>query len=123
MATEALLHEGNYKRAADELDFLYRYQNSENGMMWHEISQSAGFLNWAKDYPYLYIHVDITFDFLRVLAEYDRITGDQAFLSRHWPATLKAYQYCLSTLDKGDGLPRVPRTRWVAMSRTASQTN
>ncbi|HEY4934345.1 MAG TPA: hypothetical protein VII23_22490, partial [Terriglobales bacterium] len=68
----------------------------------HEISQSAGFLNWAKDYPYLYIHVDITFDFLTVLAEYDRITGDQAFLSRHWPATLKAYQYCLSTLDKGD---------------------
>ena len=108
LATEALLHEGNYKRAADELDFLYRYQNPDNGMMWHEISQSAGFLNWAKDYPYLYIHVDITFDFLTVLAEYDRITGDQAFLSRHWPATLKAYQYCLSTLDKGDGLPRVP---------------
>jgi hypothetical protein len=108
LATEALLHEGNYERAADELDFLYRYQNSEDGMMWHEISQSAGFLNWAKDYPYLYVHVDITFDFLTVVAEYDRISGDQAFLSRHWPATLKAYQYCLSTLDKGDGLPRVP---------------
>jgi glycogen debranching enzyme len=108
LATEALLYEGNYKRATDELEFLYRYQNSENGMMWHEISQSAGFLNWAKDYPYLYIHVDITFDFLTVLAEYERITGDQAFLSRHWPATMKAYQYCLSTLDKGDGLPRVP---------------
>ena len=108
LATEALLYEGNYKRAADELEFLYKYQNSENGMMWHEISQSAGFLNWARDYPYLFIHVDITFDFLRVIAEYERITGDQAFLSRHWPATLKAYQYCLSTLDKGDGLPRVP---------------
>jgi glycogen debranching enzyme len=108
LATEALLREGNYERAADELDFLYRYQNSEDGMMWHEISQSAGFLNWAKDYPYLYVHVDITFDFLTVVAEYDRISGDQAFLSRHWPATLKAYQYCLSMLDKGDGLPRVP---------------
>ena len=108
LTTEALLYEGNYKRAADELEFLYKYQNSENGMMWHEISQSAGFLNWARDYPYLFIHVDITFDFLRVIAEYERITGDQAFLSRHWPATLKAYQYCLSTLDKGDGLPRVP---------------
>jgi glycogen debranching enzyme len=108
MATEALLHEGDYERAADELDFLYRYQNSEDGMMWHEISQSAGFLNWAKDYPYLYVHVDVTFDFLTVVAEYDRISGDQAFLSRHWPATLKAFQYCLSTLDKGDGLPRVP---------------
>ncbi len=108
LATEALLYEGNYKRALDELDFLYRYQSPETGMMWHEISQSAGFLNWAKDYPYMYIHVDITFDFLGVLADYERTTGDQAFLSRHWPATLKAYHYCLSTLDKEDGLPRVP---------------
>jgi glycogen debranching enzyme len=108
LATEALLHEGNYKRAADELAFLYRYQKPDDGMMWHEISQSAGFLNWAKDYPYMYVHVDITFDFLTELAEYDRISGDQAFLAQHWPATLKAYQYCLSTLDKSDGLPRVP---------------
>jgi hypothetical protein len=108
VATEALLNEGNYKRAADEMEFLYRYQRPDDGMMWHEISQSAGFLNWAKDYPYMYVHVDITFDFLRVLAEYERISGDQDFLTQHWPATLKAYQYCLSTLDKGDGLPRVP---------------
>ena len=108
VATEALLNEGNYKRAADELAFLYRYQKPDDGMMWHEISQSAGFLNWAKDYPYMYVHVDITFDFLRVLAEYNRISGDQAFLVQHWPATLKAYQYCLSTLDKSDGLPRIP---------------
>ena len=111
LATEALLHEGNYKRAADELAFLYRYQKPDNGMMWHEISQSAGFLNWAKDYPYMYVHVDITFDFLTELAEYDRISGDQAFLAQHWPATLKAYQYCLSTLDKSDGLPRVPEDK------------
>src|SRR5206468_3483858 len=55
LAIEALLNEGNYKRAAEELDFLYRYQKSDDGMMWHEMSQSAGFLNWAKDYPYLYI--------------------------------------------------------------------
>jgi glycogen debranching enzyme len=108
LATEAFLQEGNYQRAADELDFLYRYQKPDDGMMWHELSQSAGFLNWAKDYPYMYVHVDITFDFLTELAEYARISGDQALLSRHWPATLKAYQYCLSTLDKGDGLPRVP---------------
>ena len=108
LATTALLQEGNYQRAAEELDFLYRYQKPEDGMMWHEISQSAGFLNWARDYPYLFVHVDITFDFLTVLSEYDRVSGDQAFLARHWPATLKAYQYCLSTLDKSDGLPRVP---------------
>jgi glycogen debranching enzyme len=111
ISTEALLREGNYKQAADELAFLYRYQNPDDGMMWHEISQSAGFLNWAKDYPYMYVHVDTTFDFLTELAEYNRISGDQAFLTQHWPATLKAYQYCLSTLDKSDGLPRVPAAK------------
>ncbi|WP_157467461.1 amylo-alpha-1,6-glucosidase [Edaphobacter aggregans] len=108
LATEALLHEGDFKRAAAELDFLFRYQNAQNGMMWHEISQSAGFLNWAKDYPYMYAHVDITFDFLTVLAEYVRTTGDEAFIRQHWATTLQAYKYCLSTLDAGDGLPRVP---------------
>ena len=102
------MHEGNYKRAADELAILYRYQKSDDGMMRHEISQSAGFLNWVKDYPYMHVHVGITFDFLTELGEYDRISGDQAFLAQHWPATLKAYQYCLSRLDKSDGLPRVP---------------
>lgn len=108
VATRALLHEGHHARAADELDFIYRYQKPDDGMIWHEITQSAGFLDWARDYPYLYVHVDITFDFLSALAEYDSATGDQAFLARHWPQTLKAYRYCLSTLDDGDGLPRVP---------------
>ncbi len=108
LATRALLLEGDYARAADELEFIYRYQKPENGMIWHEIAQSAPFLDWANDYPYLYVHVDITFDFLAVLAEYDRATGDHAFLVRHWPQTLAAYRYCLSTLDESDGLPRVP---------------
>jgi glycogen debranching enzyme len=108
LATRALLHEGHYARAAQELDFIYRYQKPDDGMIWHEMTQSAAFLDWANDYPYLYVHVDITFDFLAVLAEYDRVTGDHAFLTRHWPETLKAYRYCLSTLDDGDGLPRVP---------------
>ena len=102
------IHEGDYARAAGELDFIYRYQKPDNGMIWHEITQSAPFLDWAKDYPNMYVHVDITFDFLEVLADYDRATGDHAFLVRHWPATLKAYRYCLSTLDPHDGLPRVP---------------
>jgi glycogen debranching enzyme len=108
LATRALLHEGHHARAAEELEFIYRYQKPDDGMVWHEISQSAAFLDWARDYPYLYAHVDITFDFLAVLAEYDRVTGDRAFLARHWPQTLKAYRYCLSTLDASDGLPRVP---------------
>jgi glycogen debranching enzyme len=80
-------------------------------MLWHEMSQSAGFMDWAKDYDYMYVHVDIAFQFLEVLAEYDRASGDDAFLRAHWPKVLKAYRYCLSTLDAGDGLPRVPHDK------------
>jgi len=113
-ATEALVREGDFKRAAAELNFLFRYQNPTNGMMWHEISQSAGFLNWARDYPYQYVHVDITFDFLTGLAQYARMSGDQEFLRQHWAAIMQAYRYCLSTLDNGDGLPRVPADKMSA---------
>lgn len=111
VATRALVHEGRYERAAEELDFILRYQHPDNGMLWHEMSQSAGFVDWAKDYEYMYVHVDIAFQFLEVLAEYDRASGDDAFLRAHWPKVLKAYQYCLSTLDAGDGLPRVPHDK------------
>lgn len=108
VATRALVHEGKYERAAEELDFILRYQHAGNGMLWHEISQSAGFVDWAKDYDYMYVHVDIAFQFLEVLAEYDRASGDAAFLRAHWPKVIAAYRYCLSTLDADDGLPRVP---------------
>jgi len=111
VATRALVHEGQYERAAEELDFILRYQHPDNGMLWHEMSQSAGFLDWAKDYEYMYVHVDIAFQFLEVLAEYDRASGDAAFLRTHWPKVLAAYRYCLSTLDNGDGLPRVPHDK------------
>lgn len=108
IGTRALIHQGQYARAAAELDFILRYQHPDNGMIWHEMSQSAAFADWARDYPYMYVHVDIAFDFIGVLAEYERASGDRAFLARHWPALRKAYAYCLSTLDAGDGLPRVP---------------
>lgn len=114
VGTRALIHNGQYARAADELAFILRYQHPDNGMIWHEMSQSAGFVDWANDYHYMYVHVDIAFDFLSVLAEYDRATGDRAFLRKHWPAVMKAWEYCLSTLDADDGLPRVPSDKMSA---------
>jgi len=114
VGTRALIHEGRYERAAEELAFILRYQHPDNGMIWHEMSQSAGFLDWAGDYPYMYVHVDIAFDFISVLGEYVHASGDRAFLRRHWPAILEAYRYCLSTLDPGDGLPRVPADKMSA---------
>jgi hypothetical protein len=114
VGTRALVHSGQYARAAEELAFILKYQAPDNGMIWHEMSQSAGFLDWTGDYHYMYVHVDIAFGFLATLAEYDRATGDRAFLQRHWPAVRKVYDYCLSTLDPGDGLPRVPHDKMSA---------
>ncbi|GGD37420.1 amylo-alpha-1,6-glucosidase [Pseudoxanthomonas indica] len=114
IGTRALVHSGQYARAAEELAFILKYQAPDNGMIWHEMSQSAGFLDWTGDYHYMYVHVDIAFGFLATLAEYDRATGDRAFLQKHWPAVRKVYDYCLSTLDPGDGLPRVPHDKMSA---------
>lgn len=108
LTTRSLIHQGRYERAAEQLAFILRYQHPYNGMIWHEMSQSAGFLDWARDYHYMYVHVDIAFDLIATAAEYLRASGDTAFLERHWSALDKAYRYCLSTLDARDGLPRVP---------------
>lgn len=114
VGTRALVHSGQYARAAEELAFILKYQAPDNGMIWHEMSQSAGFLDWTGDYHYMYVHVDIAFGFLATLAEYDRATGDRDFLRKHWPAVRRVYDYCLSTLDPGDGLPRVPHDKMSA---------
>ncbi len=114
VGTRALIHEGRFERAAEELDFILRYQHPDNGMIWHEMSQSAAFVDWAHDYHYMYVHVDIAFSFLGAVEEYVRASGDGAFLRAHWPAILKAYRYCVSTLDRTDHLPRVPADKMSA---------
>lgn len=111
VATRALVHEGQYARAAEELDFILRYQHPDNGMLWHEMSQSAGFVDWAKDYEYMYVHVDIAFQFLSTLGEYVHASGDFEFVRTHWSKIMAAFEYCRSTLDPRDGLPRVPHDK------------
>jgi glycogen debranching enzyme len=108
VAVEGLLAAGDAARARDELAFILRYQNPANGMIWHEISQSAGFLDWAGRYPYMYVHVDITFSFLSTLADYYLATGDAVFLRDHWKQIDAAYAYCRSLIDPQTALPKIP---------------
>ena len=108
VAMQALLAAGEYSRARDELAFILKYQNTANGMIWHELSQSAGFLDWAGKYPYMFVHVDITFDFLSGVEQYFQATGDRAFLKQHWNDIRRAYRYCVTTLDPATGLPLIP---------------
>jgi hypothetical protein len=107
IATRALLAAGEYDRAREELEFILKYQDPRTGMVWHELTQSARYLDWKK-YPYLYIHVDLSFDFLNSVDEYFSVTGDLRFVKDHWKALESAYRYCRSLLDPHDGLPRIP---------------
>ncbi len=108
VATRAMLATGDLERARAELEFIFKYQSKQNGMIWHEISQSAGYLDWAGKYPYLFVHVDITFDFLTTLVDYYSATGDVAFLRDHWEQIAAAYSYCLSTVNQHTSLPEIP---------------
>jgi glycogen debranching enzyme len=108
VAVDALLREGAYVRARDELAFILRYQNKRNGAIWHELSQSAGFLDWEHAYPYMFVHVDVSFDFLDAVRDYVEATGDAGFAKQHWPSVRAVYDYCRSTIPPGRTLPEIP---------------
>jgi glycogen debranching enzyme len=108
VATEALLTAGEYERARDELAFIARYQNKTNGMIWHEMSMSAPLIDWETRYPYMFVHVDITYQYLSTLADYVAVTGDVKYLSDNWAGVEAAWRYARSLADPADGLPRIP---------------
>jgi glycogen debranching enzyme len=117
VSTEALLASGQYTAARDELEFILRYQDRKSGMIWHEISQSAGNLNW-QEYPYMYVHVGLTADFLAAAAAYYRTSGDVGFVRKHWTALQQAYRYSHSLLNSR-GLPEIPADKQGANEQDA----
>jgi glycogen debranching enzyme len=107
---QALLAEGEFSRARAALEFIIKYQDQKSGMIWHEISQSASFLDWAGKYPYMYVHVDTTFQYLATVNSYLSATGDIQFLKSHWDSISAAESFCRSLLAS-DGLPRIPSSK------------
>jgi len=107
ITARALLAAGRNERAREELELVLKYQDKKTGMIWHELSQSAGAIEWHK-YPYMFGHVDLSYDFLDMMAEYYSTTGDLAFVKKHWSAIQSAYRYCQSLVDAKLGLPLIP---------------
>ena len=108
IAGDGLLAVGERERAREELEFILKYQDAKSGMIWHELSQSASYLDWVGKYPYMYVHVDITFQFLGAVGRYVAATGDADFVRRHWAALEAAYRYCRSQIDATSKLPQIP---------------
>lgn len=108
IATDGLVAAGEYGRARDELEFILKYQDRKTGMIWHELSQSAGHIDWVGKYPYMFVHVDITFQFLSASSRYVETSGDIDFAKQHWTAIEAAHRYCESVIDPATRLPRIP---------------
>lgn len=108
VAAEALVAADEFERAREELAFIAKYQDKKTGMIWHEISQGVDIEDWKRHYPYMFVHVDITFDYLSGFADYVKASGDEAFMKEQWPGIEAAYRYCESIVDPATGLPQIP---------------
>jgi hypothetical protein len=94
---------GDLDTIRQSLEFLRKRQRADGKMM-HELSQGAGYLRWFEDYPYGYYHADTTPLYIVAVRDYVRASGDEAFAKDFWPSIRKAYDYCASTDENGDGL-------------------
>jgi glycogen debranching enzyme len=108
IATDGLIAVGEYDRAREEIEFILKYQEAKSGMIWHELSQSAQYLDWAGKYSYMFVHVDVTFQFLATVARYVTASGDIDYVRQHWDRLALAYAYCRSQIDPATRLPRIP---------------
>jgi glycogen debranching enzyme len=94
---------GDFDTVKQTLEFLRKRQRADGKMM-HELSQGAGYLKWFEEFPYGYYHADTTPLYLVAVRDYVRASGDVALAKDFWPSMKKAYDYCASTDEDGDGL-------------------
>jgi len=103
MNSLSLTSYGAFSTVKEALAFTQKWQR-QDGKMAHELSQAAGYLDWFKDYPYGYIHGDTTPFYIAACFDYFRMSGDTQFLKQSWPSLQRAYDWCLTTDEDGDGL-------------------
>jgi hypothetical protein len=108
----ALEAAGDHDLARDAFNFIQKHQNKDTGEIFHELSQSAGWIDWFEDYPYAYRHTDASAMYLVSFRNLYRASGDQHFLRSSWDSLRAAYQYLVSQVDQQDGLVTVPAGGW-----------
>jgi glycogen debranching enzyme len=94
---------GDFETVKQSLEVLRKRQRTDGKMM-HELSQGAGYIRWFEDYPYGYYHADTTALYIIGVSDYVKASGDAALARDFWPSLRKAYDYCVSTDEDGDGL-------------------
>ncbi len=92
--------------------FLQRFQRGD-GKTVHEVPQSLHFQpRFLEESPYAYIHTDGPVYFLAAYGHYYRSTGDLGFICEQWPKILRTFEWCLSVVDRSDGLIQVQPRDW-----------
>jgi hypothetical protein len=99
----ALSAYGDFETAYNMLAFFAKYQRAD-GKMPHEISQGAGLIDWFGRFPYAYYHADTTPLFISAMADWTRASGEVDRARSLWPSVKKAFDYCRTTDEDGDGL-------------------
>ncbi len=94
---------GNAVAAKEAIAFCAKWQRRD-GKMAHELSQSAGYIDWWGAYPYGYLHGDTTPFYIVAMDDYYAKTGDLAFVRASRQSLKRAYDWCLSTDEDHDGL-------------------
>lgn len=93
---------GDFQLTRDQLEFLLRRQ-SPQGQIIHEWAQTAELVDW-KSLPYEFASSDATPLLLMAANDYLEISGDTAFLTAHWDALEKAWNFERSHDSDGDGI-------------------
>lgn len=99
----AITSYGDFASTRTALDFLRKFQR-EDGKIPHEISQSAGLIEWFKQYGYPWASADATPLYIIAHADYWRATGDLDFIKKNWDSIIKAYRFTAASDTDGNGL-------------------
>ena len=94
---------GDFETVRRSLEFLVERQRADGKMM-HELSQGAAYISWFEEFPYGYYHADTTPLYLIAARDYLEVSGDEAFVDGLWDSLLRAFEYCVSADENGDGL-------------------
>ena len=100
----ALVSAGDFAGARAAIAFISRFQR-DDGKIPHEISQSASFVDWFKQFPYGYASADATPLYAIAVADYVKASGDLDFAREQAPRLWKALDFMRSTIDE-TGFPR-----------------
>jgi glycogen debranching enzyme len=122
LTASALEAEGAHDEVERELTFLRRYQNAATGAVWHEISQSAAYVDWFHIYPFIYRHTDISPLYLLTMRNIWRASGDRQLLQTSWPSLEAAWHFCVAHLDTEDGLIVIPPNQSGVNENEADRT-